>query len=309
MVSKDEFKTFLTNLVSAEEKEKYNKKIVRNTIISICLLLAAIFFAFLMLVVPGGNASVFITLSIMSAVGSLIVILSRRIGVSRDLEKKYKNKVLDFIFKDTKYSYSKHDYISKRIFTKSQLARDYEDLEGEDLLVLNIPDDNNNETSTNLIISDVHATKEVYNNDKDRYETKTLYKGVLGYVEFPFKFNCRLTINRNEYAYMENLSKVELESIDFNKKFKVRSSDQIEARYILTTDMMAKLMAIHEREKNFELVLDENMMFISMPWRNMFSVKVGKTVDGEAFLGFYEDIALFMDIIKEIQTNDKIFKM
>lgn len=308
MVSRQELDKFLAKLISDEEKNLLNKNVLIKTTIAVISLVVAMIFVFIVVISQTIN-TIFIILAIMFAFTSLVLMLSRKTGAYKKLEDKYKTQVLDYILRDVHYEYEKNARIPMNVFVESGLAREFDDYSGEDLLILNIPDDDGSATKSNLVISDVKATKQEYNENTEEWETKTKYQGVLGYIRFPFEFKCRLTINRNDYAFLQNMDKVSLESIEFNKKFSIRTTDQIEARYILTPDMMQKLMAVQAKEKNFQMVLDGNTMFISIPGKNMFAITTrSKKIDGTIFYNLYEDIALFLDIIEEIKNNDKIFK-
>ena len=77
------------------------------------------------------------------------------------------------------------------------------------------------------------------------------------------KFRCNKTAsgrtivieNHEENLFMKifqnnNYEKVELEDIEFNKKFSVYSTDQVEARYMLTSAMMERLLNLKQTFKS-----------------------------------------------------------
>ena len=65
------------------------------------------------------------------------------------------------------------------------------------------------------------------------------------------KFKCILTVNSNFKRKGIKLEDVVLENIEFNEKFKIRTDNQIEARYILTQNMMEKLLILKNKIKSF----------------------------------------------------------
>lgn len=305
MISRENFEKYLQTLISEKEKESINKSILTKSIISIVSLFLAMIFVFLVVISTTVNVF-FIICAVFFALISLIVILSRKSGAYSKLESKYKEQVIDYLLSDVTHKFERDAYVSRGVFYDSQLVQSFDKYSGEDRLTIAV----NEETDTYLTISDVCATEEVWDENEEKYKTVTRYKGVLGYIRFPHQFKCRLTLNRKEYAWGTGLDTVSLESIDFNKKFLVKSDDQLEARYILTPDVMQKLLDLHAVEDNFECVMDGDMMYISIPGKNLFTLGAKqKQVDGMVFMRFYEDISLIMSIIKEINNNDKIFKI
>ncbi|MCI1273714.1 MAG: DUF3137 domain-containing protein [Clostridiaceae bacterium] len=116
-----------------------------------------------------------------------------------------------------------------------------------------------------------------------------------------------LNINNKTYGGME---KVALESIEFEKEFEVYSTDQVEARYILTTSFMEKL----ENIKNFFNAkyvecgfFDGEILILLHTNKNLF--EVGDLIHSFKNKRMYEDayneIKSITDMIKHLKLNIK----
>lgn len=81
---------------------------------------------------------------------------------------------------------------------------------------------------------------------------KTLFRGMIFDADFNKKFNgiTVLAPNRTEGTNNSFFSEVKLEDADFGRLFKVYSTDQVEARYILTPALQEKLVNLVQSLKN-----------------------------------------------------------
>ncbi|RZL30066.1 MAG: DUF3137 domain-containing protein, partial [Pedobacter sp.] len=103
---------------------------------------------------------------------------------------------------------------------------------------------------------------------------------------------------------------INLESTDFDKTFITHSTDQVEARYILTPAMMERILTLNRNAKNtVSLSFIDSRMYIAFPLnRNYFEAPVFKTLLNPDLL--HEDIAIinFMyDIVRELDLNTRIW--
>lgn len=312
MVSKEEYKAFISKLV---EKDKENKNIkclkkgytgwaIFGIVFSPMVFCAAFPVIFTVSVFLGCLLAFF---GIVGIVFSIIRFVRRSKAVSYYMDT-YRDKIIDYLLKGHNYYFNADSFIKEEIFEKSQFEGYYERYTGEDLLVINIPNDDGSESSVNLNLCDLDVTKTEEDDDGDTH-TVTVYSGVFGYVEFPFDFKCVLGINSSYYIKGLKMEKVKLEDIKFNKVFKIYSNDQIEARYILTPDMMEKLMILACNFVGLRLNLVDNKMYIGSVV-NLFELNLSKRNGIESlFDNFYDDVKTILEIVNEIKNNNKIFKM
>ena len=338
MISREEFEGYLNTLVKDEDLTHAKKKIKSKRLIGLFVILVGVgICVYGMLTNSNFTKFLPIVLGVALVIVGLLIFAVGSVSGYKALEKKFKKQVIEYLLQDTDHTYREHEFINESIYIDARLPRHgynvnpnkdaewrnsrvvfgqriygdlgYDYYSGEDYLRLNIPDDNNGKTDCNLYISDI-LVKNTETDNENNEKTVTLYQGVLGYIEFPFEFKCELTINRPEYGFAENLDKVQLEGIDFNKKFTIKTSDQLEARYIITTDMMMKLLQLEQRVRKIGIVMHGNRMYITMPNKNIFSLgTTSKKLDATCFLNIYDDLAMLLALIKEIQRNNKVFKM
>ena len=227
----------------------------------------------------------------------------------------YQGEIINHLLSGYKHEYSKNKYIDLSILKNSgfiQKKQHYDFYNGEDYLTINIPNNDGTSSNCDLILSDicVKVIRGYFNVFGIQLPVKeVLYNAMFGYVEFPFQFNCTLTINAPFYS-KKGLEKLELESIAFNDNFKMYSSDQVVSRYILNPHMMQKITSLNDKMNNLMIVIDKNFMCIGCKNKRLF--KQGKLKRGkeyEIFSEIYEDIVLVTSLVEEIRCNDKVFRM
>ena len=315
MVSKEEFINYLQKLISAEEREKIkiaeknSKKTAPFMIIFIITSFVSAFLGVFLSSRVSGASSIFIVLFIIGFIGSFIccILLLKAKKILKQIEIKYKEQLIKFLLKDKKFEYDMKKYIDRKTFRRSGIYTGLVSYyKGEDYLSLNIPNDDGTDSAYNLILSDLIVQRE-YKNAEGKTHTQTIYNGLFGYIDFSFEFTHPFFINEKVYT-SKSMERINLEDIKFNKNFKVYCDDQVEARYILTTSMMQKLMLLKAKVGNLFIIMKDKTMFLGFKWKELFNISSKKKV-GDAFLSIYEDIEILLALVKEIQTNNKIFKI
>ena len=216
MVSREEYKKFVGELV---EKDKNNKNIK-------CLKKGyAVWAVFLLVICPimfcGSFPVLFLVngflgcllgcVSVSGIVFSIVRVVKRSKAVTY-YSRNYSSQIIDYLFSGSKYFYNADGYINEKIFQESQFGGYYERYGGEDLLIVNIPNDDGSESNVNLNLCDLYVTKTEEDDDGNK-STVTVYAGVFGYVEFPFNFKCILGVNATYHTKGVKLEKVKLEDM------------------------------------------------------------------------------------------------
>lgn len=313
MISKEEFIKACDSIIPKEEIEKHHLcKVKMWTTLLITLLIEATIVAFI------STFWVYIWfVGVFLAIISIAIIVGTTRYSWKDFKAKYSNQALDCLFKGYKFSHELNKCISPTIFKSSGFGGDYDSYSGEDLLSVDIPNDDGTPSGVNLNICDLHVTKEekrtvVVKNSDGSYSTETetytvvIYDGVFGYVFFPFEFKCDLSLN---FKYIGQ-QKIKLEDVNFNKKFKTYTDDQLEALVILTPKLMEKLIRFSNRVKNFKITLTRKGAIYFGMSRNLFKLNsFFKKPTGKVFERYYEDVADILAMVDEIKNNNKVFKM
>ena len=242
MISKEEFKNYIDSLMPQElkdkiEKEKRGYKI--GGIVCVCVGAAMAIISLISIIL---SLSMFTTTFCLGFVilGLLLILIGLFITNAKSdaavrFEKQNKAKIIAKLLEDQKFVYDKNSFIAREMLKGSCFVHSSIDrYSGEDLLIIKLDE------HTNFYISDVCAEEEHTTTDDDGNTTTsytTLYRGAFGYVSFKNQFKCDMFINCRA-GYNIKTQKVSLEDIEFNKCFHTSATDQIEARLILSPDVM-----------------------------------------------------------------------
>ena len=103
---------------------------------------------------------------------------------------------------------------------------------------------------------------------------------------------------------------IKLEDPEFESHFVVYGSDQVEARYILSTSLMARITDFKKKtgEKMY-LSFIGSMVFVAISYaRNLFEPKVFTTLlDFGPIKRYYQDLQLVIGIVDDLNLNTRIW--
>lgn len=223
-------------------------------------------------------------------------------------------KIVKFI--DEGLSYSPNDYISYEEFNKINLfAKPVNKYFGDDLISGKID-------KTFIKFSEIHAhyvTKDKDN--KDRVEK--IFDGIFVVADFNKNFKGKTYVlpDKNDKTYSNFLifgeqkknrfgELVKLEDVEFEKNFAVFSDDQIEARYILSTSLMQRILQFKLKTmKDIRLGFANSNVYIAIPFRQyLFEPRLfGKIVSFENVAAYFEIISLTTNIVDDLNLNTRIW--
>ena len=238
-----------------------------------------------------------------------IVMIKIRQDTKKVLRTDVKKSVIKYLLKDYWHWFMGFGYMEEHEFKNSQFGKTFDCFSSYDTLNINVPNNDGSKSNVYFKISDVYTYNRVFKED-GTYVDKGLYEGVFGYVTFKKAFKCILAINSKFKIKGIKFEDVILEDINFNEKFKVLTDNQIEARYILTPDMMEKLSLLEEKLNGIKIVLVDRKLYLGVPKYNMFEMKnYDKDDELAVFDNLYDEIQLVLSIVEELKNNDKVFKM
>lgn len=105
------------------------------------------------------------------------------------------------------------------------------------------------------------------------------------------------------------LELVYLEDPDFEKAFAVYGADQVEARYILTPNMMSNMLSLKTKYgDHFSFSFTQGTVFVAIENVNPFESSLSAPIlpDG-TFYHFYKAIDLVTEVIDTLQLNTRIW--
>lgn len=316
MITRNEFEEYIKSLIPEEERTKLNSKLKANNKTArvagiITLISLACFFLIVPLVMVGVRFNGFMEIIMIlafilfSAAITTMIFNSKASTELRKIENIYKDDIINFLFKDYKHNYNRFGGIERELFEVSQMGNSsrIDEYRCEDFLSINIPNDDGTPSDVKLNLCDIYAYYETKDadGDTDRY---IVYDGVFGYAQLPFNFKSTLTINTT-FRTTKKLDAITLEDVSFNKLFKIKCSDQIEARYILTPEVMLDLMKLKTKMGKIKLILSGDMMFIGFPNQNLFHFN---GTSEKSFLTVFNQSEAIVNLITKIAQNNKVFK-
>ncbi len=140
----------------------------------------------------------------------------------------------------------------------------------------------------------------------------TVFQGMLFHVQYPDRFLGRTLMARSRWwkrgKAAKDLQKVSLVSSELDKAFTVYSTDQVEARALLTPDRMERLIALERHFSGGKLrgVFEDGHMTIALEAPNQFEAgSIFKPlVDAERFSSALVELGLVCDMIDGFLTRD-----
>ena len=222
-------------------------------------------------------------------------------------------------FIDDTLTYSPTDCISRGRFEECGIFRTHIDrYSGDDLVTGKID-------STDMKFSEVHAEYKTQTTDsKGRTQTHwhTIFKGLLFSADFNKHFSVSTyvltdTAEKLFGSFGTKFQKfsghgdlVKLEDPEFEKSFVVYSSDQTEARYILSSSLMKRILDYKiKSKKNIQLSFISSRLFVAVPYgKDLFEPKLfGEITDFESVEEYYNDLKLVLELIEDLNLNMRIW--
>ncbi|MEM5518195.1 DUF3137 domain-containing protein [Henriciella sp. AS95] len=142
--------------------------------------------------------------------------------------------------------------------------------------------------------------------------TVTKFQGLLFNVEYPERFMGRTVIARDKWwkrgKGSGDLQRVDLVSKELEDAFTVHSTDQVEARTLLTPDRMERLLALERHFKGSKLrgIFEDGHMTLALEVKDQFEAgSIFKPlVDPNRFIGTLIEIGLVCDVIDGFLTRE-----
>ncbi len=249
-----------------------------------------------------------------------IVVLYRISDDTKTYKYRFKEEVIGATLKsiDQNLTFEPDNGISESQFVHSQLFTTSPDrYHTEDLI-------SGKDEKTSFCFAEVHAEYKTETQTKSGRQVHwhDILKGIIFIADFNKNFNGITVVrpkdfssslgawfSKNVYSFGDK-DVVELENDYFNKHFVTHSTDQVEARYILTPAMMEKISELNNRSAYcVSLSFINSSVYIAFPLAcNYFEPPVFKTLLKPDLLGEDMNILSFMfGIIKELDLNTRIW--
>jgi hypothetical protein len=237
-------------------------------------------------------------------------------ALGSDYVTKFKTAIIRKIVKfvDESLDYVPHRYIPKSIFMTSEIFKTKPNrYKGDDYVSGKVG-------ATKIVFSEVHAE---YKSGGKNSSRRTIFKGLLFIADFNKRFTCQVVVlpdtaeklfgSLGKILQSWNLERdqlVKLEDPEFEKLFVVYGNDQIQARYILSTSLMERIIDF-KRKTNRPIYLSfvGSRIFVAISYtKDLFEPGLLKTLtDFELIREYFEDLQLAISIVDNLNLNTRIW--
>ncbi|MHC4069476.1 MAG: DUF3137 domain-containing protein [Planctomycetota bacterium] len=306
---------YKTNLLpELLELEERRKKLLKKyfTIVFVVLSIAA---ALVLVLITSFNLSIdiiFVFIILCAGILTFICVYIMK-GYVRNFKILIIDQIVHFIGENLTYYQSR--YIPKSVFIDSQIFRTKPNrYKGDDYVTGRIGE-------TKIDFSEIDAKYESGSGKNRR--VKTVFKGLFFIADFNKNFNGQTIVLPDAAEKLFGLfgkllqswnlvrdQLIKLEDPEFEKLFVVYGSDQVEARYILSTSLMRRIIDFREKtNRNIYLSFVGSKVFVAVPYtKNLFEPRIFKTVvDFEPIKEYYEDLLLAVGIVDDLNLNTRIW--
>ncbi len=116
---------------------------------------------------------------------------------------------------------------------------------------------------------------------------------------------------KNIFSFLsiEKKQSINLENEDFNRAFSVQTTDEIKARYILSSSMMERLLKFKNKHREkVEVSFVHSCMYIALSTgRNYFEPKLFQPIADQQTQVVYDDLTFFFGMVEDFDLNTRIW--
>ena len=239
---------------------------------------------------------------------SVIIFITCINNKSKIFSSFYKEEVVDEIIHAfcPNATYSPNDGVGEELFRNSGLFTSPDRYHAEDLIEGCLD-------KTSFICSEVHAEERRARSTKNgvQYYWEDIFKGFLFIADFHKEFQGETTLLRNSlFKVKMGASRVKMENPDFEKVFDVFSTNQIEARYLITPSMMERMLKLDSNfKKGVTISFRNSTILVAIPdSKNRFEADVWSSLTDMSILkSDFAVLQSLLDIVDELNLNTRIW--
>ncbi|MHA6481856.1 DUF3137 domain-containing protein [Paenibacillus sp. strain BS8-2] len=166
---------------------------------------------------------------------------------------------------------------------------------------------------TDFQLCEIHAQKEERDPEGGNMTRTTLYQGLVLIADFHKHFEGTTVIQSRKGKisnYMKHVGEfMKTISHDFDKQFKVWTTDETTARYLLPVDMLERLLQLRLRypKNSITICLHDGKLTIALHCVDYFEAKGIKKLENDAILHTYNEIRSILEIVDLLNLNTRIW--
>ena len=245
--------------------------------------------------------------------GAMVGILIYRLlsySLLKGFSNEFKEKIITQIIKEISpnLSYDKAKFIEFSEFDRPRIYNTVIDIyQGNDLIWGNID-------GVELKFSDIYLARNDTKNKERSIQVQTpLFYGIAFIADFSKFFTAKVIVLDKKGSFTStNLRKTKMDNSEFNDTFVTFCDDEIAARYILTPNLMEKMLHLRKffgAKCDFCFVENKIYIYINLG-KDSFEAdyKVPLIGENSAPLRYHDEIMQFIGIVENLKLNSKIFK-
>lgn len=257
--------------------------------------------------ISGGESGVFFILGIILGIVTIIVL---GIGLSEygKVKKGFKNDVLKDMFKTLipDISYHPEKGLRPEEAYSSEFLKKADRYHSEDYISGKIDD-------VDFVSSDLKLEERHVQHTKNgtRVYYVTYFLGRIFRFDFNKVFTGNLQVLETGSPYSRRkFNKVKLESIEFNKKFRIFAEEDLTAFYILTPDIMEAIFNLEKRHPGRISMsfLGDHLYVAINNNKDTFELQMFRKIDEQLIEEFKNDLLVIKDFIMSLKLNNRLFK-
>ncbi len=246
--------------------------------------------------------------AIVVVVISVVIFIGCISSKSEILSSFYKEKVVDEIIRSfcPGATFSPHSGDDESVFRNCGLFISPDRYHAEDLITGCLD-------KTSFVCSEVHAEERRTRSTKNgvQHYWVDIFKGFLFIADFHKEFRGKTTVVRDSlFKFNMGGSRVKLENPEFEKVFDVFSTDQIEARYLITPAMMDRMLKLDNTfDKGITLSFRNSTILVAIPdSKNRFEVSVWSPLNNlNTLKSDFAVLQSLLAIVDELNLNTRIW--
>ncbi len=306
------YDTLYPTLIKLEK----NRKNVRYKIV--LLAIVVFFVTFLILYILNKSSS--LNFDVIIFIGFIYSMIGTFIYkfLLKDYTKDFKATIIKPLINeiDKNLNYTPSLHVSQRLFEKSKLFKSQLDrFSGNDFVHGKIDD-------IPIQFSDIHAQKEDKFDDEIRLET--IFQGLFIVAEFNKHFKAQTIILQDlaqntfgkligSWLQSKNVTRdalVTMDNVEFEKEFVVYSTDQVEARYILSHSLMQRLLNFKKKSSHpVHISFIDKSIHIAVEYnKDLFEPSIFYSLlNHKIAMEYIQTLHLATGIIHELKLNQKLW--
>jgi hypothetical protein len=319
MKTLDELKRFYETDLRAElqQLEAKRKQVMQNSLIIFAVIVGlGLVLGIAVLSATGQPVVLLFGIILCAVIGGIIFSF-----LGRDYKAEFKQKIIGGLvrFIEPGLSYQPQNSVSQDLFKQSGLFNHRIDrYKGEDCVFGKVD-------KTEILFSELHAEyKTTSGTGKNRHtEWHTIFKGLFFIADFNKHFQGRTVVLPdtaqklfgNFGQTLQSMAPgrdqlIKLEDPEFENHFVVYSTDQIEARYILSPSLMQRISEFKQKTgTQIHLSFMGSKVFVAVSLaKNMFEpAYFSSSADFKCIQDYFQDLTLAIGIVDDLNLNTRIW--